>query len=69
MSEDIKSTGVGDTIAKLTEKLGLDKAVESIASTLGISDCGCSKRRETLNEMFPYSQDATPPSQETHSID
>ena len=49
MSENIKSNteksvGLGDTVAKITNTLGIDK----------VADCGCNKRREKLNELFPY---------------
>ena len=47
-----KSKGLGDTIAKITEATGIDKAVKFIAG----EDCGCDKRKEKLNEMFPYRQ-------------
>ena len=49
-----KSKGLGDDVAKVTAALKLDKLAEQIAKSIGKSDCGCSKRRETLNNMFPY---------------
>jgi len=52
-----ESRGLGDTIAKITHATGLDKVAEKIAQVAGKEDCGCSKRRETLNEMFPYKKD------------
>jgi hypothetical protein len=45
-----KSKGLGDTIAKITEATGIDKAVKFIAG----EDCGCDKRKEKLNAIFPY---------------
>ena len=48
------SKGLGDTIAKLTEALGIDKVAESVAQAMGKEDCGCKKRQQTLNDMFPY---------------
>jgi len=48
------SQGLGDTIAKITNTLGLDKLAEEVAQAMGKKDCGCNKRREKLNEMFPY---------------
>lgn len=39
-----KSRGVGDTIAKITNKVGI--------KTCG----GCKKRQKWLNEKFPYKQ-------------
>ena len=46
--------GLGDTIAKLTHALGLDVVADKVANLLGEEDCGCERRREALNEMFPY---------------
>lgn len=48
------SQGLGDTIAKITNTLGLDKLAEEVAQAMGKKDCGCKKRQEKLNEMFPY---------------
>ena len=48
------SQGLGDTIAKVTNMLGLDKLAEEVAHVMGKKDCGCNKRQEKLNEMFPY---------------
>jgi hypothetical protein len=44
---------LGDDIKKVTHALGIDKAVEVVADALGIDDCGCDKRQETLNKLFP----------------
>ena len=44
-----KSKGLGDTIHKITTKTGIADVVEK-----KIGDCGCSERRKTLNELFPY---------------
>lgn len=44
------SKGFGDTVAKFTEAMGIDKAVHFIAG----EDCGCEARKEKLNKLFPY---------------
>lgn len=49
-----ESKGLGDTIAKVTHAVGLDKVAENVANALGKEDCGCNKRREKLNDLFPY---------------
>lgn len=54
LSENQESKGLGDTIAKITNAVGLDKVAESIAKSVGKEDCGCNKRRQKLNDMFPY---------------
>ena len=48
-----KSKGLGDTIEKITTATGIKKVVETVAKAAG-KDCGCNKRRDTLNRVFPY---------------
>ena len=48
----MKSKGLGDTIAKITEATGVDKLVKFIAG----EDCGCEERKEKLNKLFPYAK-------------
>ena len=48
-----KSKGLGDTIEKITTATGIKKVVETVAKATG-KDCGCAKRRDTLNRVFPY---------------
>lgn len=48
-----KSKGLGDTIEKITTATGIKKVVETVAKVTG-KDCGCSKRRDALNRVFPY---------------
>jgi hypothetical protein len=45
-----QSAGLGDTIAKITEATGIDALAKFIAG----EDCGCDKRKELLNKIFPY---------------
>jgi len=51
---DKKSEGLGDSIAKFTHAFGLDKLADKLAKAVGAEDCGCERRREVLNELFPY---------------
>ena len=53
--EKEKSKGLGDTIAKITEATGIKKVVETVAKATG-KDCGCGKRQDTLNRLFPYNK-------------
>ena len=46
-----KSKGLGDTVEKITTTTGIKQALETLKGT---KDCGCNKRKETLNKMFPY---------------
>lgn len=48
-----KSKGLGDTIEKFTTATGIKKVVDNIAEKTG-KPCGCEKRRDALNKMFPY---------------
>lgn len=49
--------GLGDTVAAITKRLAIDKLAKAVAKAAGKEDCGCSKRQETLNNMFPYNSD------------
>lgn len=55
-----KSKGLGDTIAKITHATGLDKVADAVAKAAGADDCGCNRRRKTLNEIFPYAKKSIP---------
>lgn len=48
-----KSKGLGDTVEKITTVTGIKKIVEKVSDAVG-KDCGCSKRKDALNRMFPY---------------
>ena len=45
----MESKGLGDTIAKISEALGIDSLVGD--------DCGCKQRQDRLNNLFPYKQE------------
>jgi hypothetical protein len=46
------SKGLGDTVEKVLNKTGIDKLAKFV---LG-EDCGCDKRKEYLNKIFPYNK-------------
>ena len=50
-----KAKGLGDTIEAITEATGIKKVVEVFSKATGL-DCGCDKRKETLNKLFPYNR-------------
>lgn len=52
----MKSKGLGDSIEKITKATGIKNIVKSVTKTVGIEDCGCGKRRDTLNRVFPYNK-------------
>lgn len=47
--------GLGDTIASITKATGVDKLVHKVVG----EDCGCDKRRDKLNQLFPYYNELT----------
>jgi|TARA_R110001583_G_scaffold26913_2_gene96700 hypothetical protein len=49
-----KSKGVGDTIEKITKATGIKHLVGATTKAVGIKDCGCNSRKDSLNRMFPY---------------
>lgn len=49
-----RSQGLGDTVEKVAKKTGVKKLVEFF--TPEGKDCGCDKRKETLNRLFPYNK-------------
>ena len=49
-----ESIGLGDTIAKFTKALAIDKLADRIAKLFGKEDCGCSRRRDILNKLVRY---------------
>jgi hypothetical protein len=51
--EKNKSKGFGDSVAKITKATGIKKVVDKVSKVVG-KDCGCAKRQDTLNRLFPY---------------
>ena len=47
----MKSQGLGDSIEKFTKATGIKKLADKIPG-----GCGCGKRKEKLNEIFPYNK-------------
>jgi len=52
--KDEKSKGLGDSIEKFTKVTGVKNIVDAVNKLRGKKDCGCNKRKQTLNEKFPY---------------
>ena len=49
----IQSKGFGDTVSKIVKAVGADKIAKVYEKATG-KDCGCNKRKDTLNRVFPY---------------
>ncbi len=64
-SQEIESTGLGDTVEKVFRRTGIDKIAKAV---LG-EDCGCDKRQELLNDLFPYKKFNAPTDEELDTID
>ena len=52
--ENKKSKGLGDSIEKITRATGIHSLAQMGAKAVGKKDCGCKKRKDTLNRVFPY---------------
>ena len=50
----LEQRGLGDSIEYLTEITKIKALVEKAKKMTGTEDCGCKKRKEKLNKMFPY---------------
>ena len=50
-----KSKGLGDSLEKAFKATGIDKVAKKV---LG-DDCGCEKRKQALNKIFPYARPFT----------
>jgi hypothetical protein len=51
----MKSRGLGDTVEKITTVTGIKRIVEKV-SEITKKPCGCNKRKDALNEKFPYNK-------------
>ena len=50
----MKSSGLGDSIEKITKRTGLKTLTEIAVAAMGYEDCGCNERKKWLNKQFPY---------------
>ena len=53
--EKNKSKGLGDSIEKIIKATGIKKVVDTV-SEVTKKDCGCGKRKDNLNRLFPYNK-------------
>ena len=52
----MESKGLGDTVEKFTKATGIKSLTEIAMGAVGKKDCGCNKRKNWLNQKFPYKQ-------------
>ena len=50
----MRSKGLGDSVEKFTKKTGIKSLMDMAMGTVGKKDCGCNKRKDWLNQKFPY---------------
>jgi hypothetical protein len=53
------SRGLGDTVQKIARATGIERVVRAVvgrARPATTGGCGCQKRRESLNDAVPYSE-------------
>ena len=48
--------GLGDLVEKVTVNTGIKRIVDKIAKATG-KDCGCNKRKDTLNRLVPFKKE------------
>ena len=51
-NHEAASSGLGDTVEKITKATGIKKVVDTVFQKLEKS-CGCNERKSYLNKMFP----------------
>ena len=49
-----RSEGLGDSVEKFTKKTGIKSLMDLSMRAVGAKDCGCNKRKNWLNQQFPY---------------
>ena len=45
--------GLGDAVEKVTKATGVKYVVDKVSKATG-KDCGCARRRDSLNRQFPF---------------
>jgi len=45
--------GLGDAVEKVTKATGIKKVVDTVSKATG-RDCGCGRRKDSLNRTFPF---------------
>jgi hypothetical protein len=52
----MRPKGLGDTIERVTKATGIKHVVDKVSKATN-TDCGCGRRKDSLNRMFPYQKD------------
>ena len=54
--------GIGDFVENVLSKFGVTQ--ERVQKALGTKDCGCDKRKQFLNQLFPFARKNDEPKEE-----
>jgi hypothetical protein len=50
--QDKDPEGLGDLVEKVLKKFGITE--DRVKAMTGLKDCGCDRRKEWLNKVFPF---------------
>lgn len=59
---DGQMDGLGDYVENILTKFGVTQ--ERVQKALGTTDCGCNKRKQFLNQLFPFARKNDEPKKE-----
>jgi len=62
---DGEMDGLGDWVENVLTKFGITQ--ERVQKALGTQDCGCSKRKQFLNQLFPFARKNDEPKKEDNT--
>lgn len=51
-----KVKGLGDVVEAVTTVTGVKAVVDTVAKVTG-KDCGCKRRKDRLNQLFPFDKE------------
>ena len=61
-AKGIEMEGIGDFVENVLSKFGVTQ--ERVQKALGTKDCGCDKRKQFLNQLFPFARKNDEPKEE-----
>ena len=53
-ADGVEVEGLGDLVENVLTKFGITQ--ERVQKALGTKDCGCSRRKQFLNKLFPFAR-------------
>ena len=61
-ADGVEVEGLGDLVENVLTKFGITQ--ERVQKALGTKDCGCDKRKQFLNQLFPFARKNDEPKEE-----